>query len=72
MGVKVFLATEDLGSNLVFLGRYTGMFKGMVRQVLKQFAERLRAMESTAAEQLFEVRELWRPIRHFDGPQLRA
>jgi hypothetical protein len=64
VGVKVFLATEDLGSNLVFLRRYTGMFKRMVRQILEQLAERLRAVQSTAAEQLLEVRELLGPISH--------
>ena len=40
------------------------MLKGMVRQVLEKLAERLRAVESTAAEQLFEVRELLGSIRH--------
>jgi signal transduction histidine kinase len=64
MGIEVFLASEDLGGNLVLLGRDSRMFKGMIRQVLEKLAERLRAVESTAAEQLFEMRELLGAIRH--------
>jgi len=64
MGIEILLATEDLGRNLILLGRDSRMFKGMIRQILEKLAERLRAVESTAAEQLFEVRELLGSIRH--------
>jgi len=64
MRIEVFLPSEDLGSNLVLLGRDSGMFKGVIRQVLEKLAERLRAVEGTAAEQLFKVRELLGSIRH--------
>ena len=64
MGIEILLATEDLGRNLILLGRDSRMLKGMIRQVLEKLAERLRAVESTAAEQLFEVRELLGSIRH--------
>jgi hypothetical protein len=64
MRIEVFLASEDLGGNLVLLGRDSRMFKGMIRQILEKLAERLRAVESTAAEQLFEMRELLGAIRH--------
>ncbi len=58
MRIEVFLASEDLGGNLVLLRGYTGMLKGVVRQVLEQLAEGFRAMEGTAAEKFLELREL--------------
>jgi len=64
MRIEVFLASEDLGGNLVLLRRYTWMLKGVVRQVLEQLAQGFRAMEGTAAEKLLELRELLGPISH--------
>jgi hypothetical protein len=64
MGIEVFLASEDFGSNLVLLRRYTGMLEGVVGQILEKLAEGLRAMEGAAAEQSFDVRELLGSIRH--------
>jgi hypothetical protein len=40
------------------------MLEGMGRQVLEKLAERLRTVESAAAQQLFEVRELFGPLTH--------
>jgi len=64
MRIEVFLASEDLGGNLVLLRRYTGMLKGVVRQVLEQLAEGFRAMEGTATDKLLELRELLGAISH--------
>jgi len=68
MRIEVFLASEDFGSNLVLLRRYTGMFKGMGRQVLKKLAERLRAMEGMDGEKFLELRELLGSIGHPTTP----
>ena len=64
MRIKVLLASEDLGRNLVLLRRYTGMIQGMVRQVMEKLAEGLRAMESMAAEKFLDLRELLGSITH--------
>jgi len=64
MRIEVLLACKNLGSNLILLRRYTGMIKGMGRQVLKKLAERLRAMESTAAEKFLKLGELLGAISH--------
>jgi len=64
MRIEVCLASEDLGGNLVLLRRYTGMLKGVVRQVLEQLAEGFRAMEGTATDKLLELRELLGAIAH--------
>jgi len=64
MRIEVFLASEDFGSNLILLRRYTGMIKGMVRQVLEKLAERFRAMEGMAGEKFLELRELLGSISH--------
>jgi len=64
MRIEVFLASEDLGSNLILLRRDARMFKGMGRQVLKELAKRLRAMEGMASEQRVELREMLGAIAH--------
>src|SRR5882724_997243 len=64
MRIEVFLAPEDLGGNLILLRRDAGMFKGMVRQVLKKLAERLRAMERMAREKPLDLRELLGSLTH--------
>jgi hypothetical protein len=55
MGIEVILATEDLGRNLVLLGRGTLVLVRMVRQVLEKTAKGLRAMQGTAGEKLLKL-----------------
>src|ERR1700691_2037149 len=53
--VEVRGAAEFLGRNLMLLEGCSGMLDGVVRQVAKQLAERLRPMEHAAVRDLLHL-----------------
>jgi len=55
VGVEVLLAPEDLGCDLIFLRRGSGMLQGLSCQITEQLAKRLRAMQGMAAEKFFDL-----------------
>lgn len=63
LGIEVIRATENLCRNLIFLDRSSRMIESVFREVAEEFAQRLRAMQNVAADQLLYLRE---PLFAFD------
>ena len=63
MRIKVSGASKDLGSNPIFLQRRPRVQDGMVAEISQELAERLRAVESMAVDQLLNLEK----ARLYDG-----
>jgi hypothetical protein len=63
MRIKIRRASKDLGCNLIFLQRRPRVPDGMVAEISQELAERLRAVESMAVDQLLNLEK----ARLYDG-----
>jgi hypothetical protein len=53
--IEVARPPEDLCRNLIFLQRYTRLGEGVVRQITKQFAERLSLAQGMATSDSIDL-----------------
>jgi hypothetical protein len=65
--VKISRTPKDFGGDLEFLDGGAGVIDGVPRQIAKQFAKGLRAMQSVAAYEPVNLLEKMLPVCH-KGP----
>lgn len=55
MGIEISRAAKNFCCKLVLLRGGSRTLQGMIGKIVKQFAQRLRAMQSSTAEQFFDL-----------------
>ena len=56
--IEIVRAPENLGRDLIFLQRRSGMIQRMLGQISKQFAQRFRPMKHMAVDELVDLSEV--------------
>src|SRR2546430_15108323 len=68
VGIEIAWPPKDLGRDLILFGGSTWMVQRMIGQVAQQFAQRLRAVQSMAAEDFVDLAPVMNLVRHRSPP----